>query len=228
MSVNSKDDYLSLSAVAALLGLPEVTIQRWEHQGKIPYKIIRKKIVFKKKEIIEWAQAHDLPLREEIRDSKALSTFSLTDIIKDSGIYYHIPGEDVYTIFESALKELNFINSADKNTILEELINREELASTGIGNGIAIPHTRNRLDLGLKRPFIPVFFLENAVPFNAIDGQAVYVLFMIFSNTVKDHLKILSMLSFALRQENVISSLQSLNKNHDLLEHIKQIEHETR
>ncbi len=218
-----KNEYLSLSDISKLLGLPEVTIQRWEHQGKIPYKVINKQIVFKRKEIIEWANAHDLHVIEEKQKVKS-NLFSISDIIKNSGIYYNITGNDVYSVFENALAQLTYIKSSKKGKVLDELINREEMASTGIGNGIAIPHTRSRLDLGLKQPFIPVFFTENSIQYNAPDKQPVNVLFMIFSNSVKEHLKILSGLSYILRQSEVVKNLEGRNINNDLVELIKRAE----
>ena len=73
------------------MDLPQVTIERWEHQGKIPYKVAHKKIVFKKSEILKWAAAHDLTIKENRVNKKADKTeISLADAIRSAGVYKNI------------------------------------------------------------------------------------------------------------------------------------------
>ncbi len=218
--------YLSQKEVANLLGLPEVTIQRWVHQGKIPTKIQNKKTVLKKSEIITWALAHDLQVKQK-QPSVATNpdnSFSLADAIERGGIYSGIDEPDIYDTFKSTLDQLSFLIDEDKKLILNELINREELASTGIGNGIAIPHTRSRIQINLDSAHIPVIFLKEPISFNAVDNIPVFVLFMIFSTHVKEHLKILSKLSFVLRQDKVLNILKERNQGLKLVDQIKAVE----
>lgn len=210
--------------VSDLLGLPLITIQRWEHQGKIPFKIIDQKICYKKKEITEWAKAHDFVIKIPL-DAKTTKTPGiLSESIKRGGIYTGIDGHDAYTVFEKAIEKLSFISFTDKERFFNELLYREELASTGIGKGVAIPHTRSRLDLGLTKPAVSVFFLKNEIDFNAVDGLPVKILFMIFTTNTKDHLKILSKISFLIGNEKLLSILEKQNKDEDLLDTIIQLE----
>jgi nitrogen PTS system EIIA component len=57
----------------------------------------------------------------------------------------------------------------DEDTIFEALMKREELGSTGVGNGVAIPHARMRL----KQPYGIIARLKHPIDFNAIDGEPV-------------------------------------------------------
>lgn len=50
--------------IAKLLGVSPITVQRWEHQGKIPYKIIKNKVFFDKDEITKWAQEHEFNIEK--------------------------------------------------------------------------------------------------------------------------------------------------------------------
>jgi PTS system nitrogen regulatory IIA component len=86
----------------------------------------------------------------------------------------------------------------DRQILLTLFLAREELASTAIGGGIAIPHTRSPIVLHVSHPLVTLGFLENPVDFGALDGQPVHVLFSMVSPTVPLHLKVLSRLSFAL------------------------------
>lgn len=217
---------LTTEEVAELLDLPLVTIQRWEHQGKIPSKIIKHKKCFKRKEILQWAKDHDFNVRIDIKADESKSDQILGPAIRRGGIYYDVPGKDIIEVFENAINGLPFLEKVDRKVILNELFNREELASTGIGNGIAIPHTRERLQISLQEIHIPVVFLKNQIEFNAIDRKPVFVLFMIFTSTTRDHLMVLSRLSHALKNRRLLDILNEIKNDQNLLKQIIEIEQE--
>ena len=226
MNFRSRETYLTTEQVARLLKLPEVTIQRWEHQGKIPCKIINNQVMFKKSEITGWAQQHDLKIYRPEGEKEKTEELRLSRAIKKGGTFYGIQGKDIYTAFQNSLKNLSFVKKEHFQPILDALLDREELNSTGIGGGIAIPHTRNRLDIGISEPYVAVFFLDTPLNFSAVDEEDVYVLFMIFTSTVKEHLKMLSKISFILQQSQINEILQQRNQNNNLISAIEQLENE--
>ncbi len=217
---------LTTEEVAELLDLPLVTIQRWEHQGKIPSKVIKHKKCFNRKEILQWALDHDFNVRTDIKADESISDQILGPAIRRGGIYYDVPGKDIIEVFENAINRLPFLEKVDRNVILNELLNREELASTGIGNGIAIPHTRERLQIGLQEAHIPVVLLKNHIEFNAIDGKPVFVLFMIFTSSTRDHLMVLSRIGHALKNRRLLDILNENNNDQSLLKQVFEIEQE--
>jgi PTS system nitrogen regulatory IIA component len=86
---------------------------------------------------------------------------------------------------------------------------RERLASTGIGNGIAIPHPRDPLSNPPEAPIIITYFLKTPVNFKAVDDQPVSVLFLLISPTVKHHLHLLSRLSYCIRNRSFVAFLNT-------------------
>lgn len=212
--------------VAQLLGVSPITVQRWEHQGKIPYKIINGAPYFNRNEIIRWANEHDFSMQQtpRVQTSGKTNAHFLSDAIERAGIYYDVQGKDVYSILSNSLDMLSFLKHFDKSILLNELLDREEMASTGIGNGIAIPHTRNRLALNLQEAHLPLFFPQEPVPYKSIDKQPVFALFMIFSTTTKEHLKILSKISFLLQNQAILELLQDRKPADLLLEGIRKSE----
>ena len=64
-------------------------------------------------------------------------------------------------------------DDVDREFLYQVLLAREALGSTGIGDGIAIPHVRNPIVLHLSRPTVTLCFLEQPVDFGALDGQPV-------------------------------------------------------
>jgi PTS system nitrogen regulatory IIA component len=219
-----KSKHLTTEEIAQLFNLPLVTIQRWEHQGKIPYKISSHIKSYNRKEILKWAKDHDLTINEESGENETSPGQILYNAVEQSGIYYDIPGNNIVEVFENALNALPFLKKANRKMILNEMLDREELASTALGRGIAIPHTRERFRIGSDQIYIPVLFLENDIEFNAIDGEKVFVLYMIFTENTRDHLMVLSRISQALKDKKMLDILHEKNKNQNLLSHILEIE----
>jgi nitrogen PTS system EIIA component len=101
-------------------------------------------------------------------------------------------------VLDSVVQSLNLPGEADRSFLYQVLLTRESLGSTGIGDGIAIPHVRNPIVLQIPGSMISLSYLEQAVDFGALDGRPVSILFTLISPTVRTHLNLLSKLSFAL------------------------------
>ncbi|MEM8749150.1 MAG: PTS IIA-like nitrogen regulatory protein PtsN [Pseudomonadota bacterium] len=96
----------------------------------------------------------------------------------------------------------------DEHAVFETLLERERLGSTGVGNGVAIPHGKLP---GTKR--IVGVFARNTKPiaFDAIDDQPVDLFFMLLApeGSGADHLKALSRIARVLRDQTTLSRLRS-------------------
>ena len=73
------------------------------------------------------------------------------------------------------------------------------MGSTGIGDGIAIPHVRNPILVHAEAPLVALCLLRHPVDFEAVDGAPVHALFTVISPSVPLHLKILARLGLILR-----------------------------
>jgi PTS system nitrogen regulatory IIA component len=112
----------------------------------------------------------------------------------------------------------------DREFLFRVLLAREGLASTGIGDGIAIPHVRNPIVLHVARPTITLCFPEVPVDFGAMDGQPVRALFTLVSPTVRSHLHLLTRLAFALRDEGFKKLVLGQGSRDDLLAEAARVE----
>ena len=220
---------LTTKEVAQLLGTPLVTVQRWVHQGKIPCKFKNNTYCFKKSEIINWAKSHDfLLVKKETKITAAPQpeAVSLKKAVERGGIIKDLEGNDIYSVLNNVVDKIKLPEGTDKELVFNELINREEIASTGIGKGVAIPHPRRTLNLNLQHPVIPVAFLKDPVDFNAVDGEEIFVLFLMFSPSTHLHLKLLSRLSLCLRSRHFLSLLKKRPDENELLAAIEKMEKE--
>jgi len=205
-----KSKLLTIRDAASLFGISPVTIQRWIHQGKIPFRKHGDNYLFRRSELKTWAAAHDLHLKDSgsRRQAEGSGDTFLTDTVKDSGILRSIGGDDVYTVLENVLNELELTDDKHRKDLHNQLLHREEMASTGIGRGIALPHTRSRMDLGLESNRVYIVYLEKAVDFNAMDQIPVDILFMMFTLDTQNHLKVLSRISHVLSDEKFAAVLR--------------------
>ncbi|MFH1886386.1 MAG: PTS sugar transporter subunit IIA, partial [Pseudomonadota bacterium] len=116
------------------------------------------------------------------------------------GVHYRVFGRDKAELLSEVVRIMPLPEEVDRTFLLEVLLARESLGSTGVGNGVAIPHVRNPIVLHIPRPIVSLCFLEHPLEFDAIDGLPVHTLFAIVSPTIRGHLHLLSRLSFALQQ----------------------------
>jgi len=98
------------------------------------------------------------------------------------------------------------LTSMDTDLVLEVIMAREKLGSTGMGHGVAIPHGRLQ---GLNTPAVVVAIHEEGVDFDAIDGAPVHIVVMLLvpDDEDKAHLKLLAALARLLQQPHVRRAL---------------------
>src|ERR1700759_4752568 len=95
----------------------------------------------------------------------------------------------------------------DEAAIVAALLKREELGSTGMGNGGAIPHARLEL---VNKPFGLLVRLDQPVDFNAIDGRPVDLVFILLlpATGEGEHLGALALVARKLRVQDVLMKLR--------------------
>ena len=105
--------------------------------------------------------------------------------------------------------------------ILESLTKREKLGSTGVGNGIAIPHATEK---SLNKPKGFLAILSNGLEFNSNDDQPVDIIFLLLapSNNGSEHLQALAAVSRFLRNPELITKLRGCKTNQSAIAVISQ------
>ena len=191
---------LMVRDAARLLNVSEKTIYRWIKQGTIPAYRINEQYRFNKSELLEWAIHERLDVSVDlIREPEEGPVPSLEEALRAGGIHYRVEGRDKTEALQSVVELLPLPDEVNREFLLQVLMVRESMGSTGIGNGVAIPHVRNPIVLHIPKPLVMLSFLEHPVDFQAIDGKSVHALFTIVSPMIKAHLNLLSRLMYGLR-----------------------------
>ena len=123
--------------------------------------------------------------------------------------------EQVIHAMVSALLESGKITDDQHESIVEAVLKREELGSTGIGRGVAVPHTKHP---SVDELVGTVAVSEDGVDFNSLDGEKVHLLFLLISPPDRpgDHLRALENISRQLRDDTFCRFLKQSKTPEDV------------
>jgi nitrogen PTS system EIIA component len=218
---------LSVRDTARILSVSEKTIYRWIKQQTIPAYRVKDQYRFNRAEILEWATSRRLNVSSEIfaePEAAGLPLPSLAEALEAGGVHYRVCGFDKETALREVVQLLRLPGEVDREFLLRVLLAREELASTAVGDGVAIPHVRNPVVLHIDRPSISLCFLDQPIEYGALDGEPVHTLFTIISPTTRAHLHLLAKLSFVLKDAELRQAIQGQGSRPALLALVRRAE----
>lgn len=209
-----QDDILTIEEVAKYLRVSDRTVYDWAQKGEIPAGKIGTVWRFKKSEVENWVNAR----LSSGFENKNESQIQVRNILSPDRLVFinHTSKHDALVQLSEVLATAPQIKNAAELTA--EILKREELMSTGIGRGIAIPHVRlsSVTDLVMavgvcKKP------IED---FQAIDDQPVSLLFMIAAayNQHSYYLKTISYFSSIFKQNDLVSEMTNAKDEAELFE----------
>lgn len=220
---------LTVRDAARVLNVPEVTIYHWIDEDGLPAYRVNDQYRFNRAELLEWVASHKgtraVTISPELfQRPPGAHTHELSVALEDGGIHHGVPGTDRELVLRSVVSLMRLPEVADRQRLFEVLVAREQLGTTAIGDGIAIPHVRNPLILVVDRASITLCFLEHAIDFGAADGKPVDTLFTLITPTVRTHLHVLARLAMALRDAKFRMSISARAAKEDILREARRLE----
>ena len=199
-----EDDILTIEEVAKYLRVSERTVYDWAQKGEIPSGKIGTVWRFKKTEIEKWVNER---LSSSSRNTTQDMNIQVKNILSPERIIFmnHPTKHDALVELSESLATAPQIKDAKELTA--EILKREELMSTAMGRGIAIPHVRLAsvtdlvMAVGISRTDI--------IDFQSIDDTPVRLLFMIAAayNQHSYYLQTLSFFSAKLKEQELRDAL---------------------
>lgn len=145
------------------------------------------------------------------------AALQLSNLLKDKYINLALKGHTKRKLLEELV---DFVAQSgkikDKKAILREIMKRENLGSTGIGYGVAIPHAK----VQKARGFVLVLGRhEGGIDFGALDGAKTHLFFMLVSpkDEVGNHLKILAEISRLVKDKFIVESLKRAKDKKEII-----------
>lgn len=120
-----------------------------------------------------------------------------------------------------SLKTCGAIPADEEESIVGAILKREELGSTGIGKGVAVPHTKHP---SVDRLVATVALSSEGIDFASLDGEPVHIFFLLISPPDRpgDHLRGLENISRHLRNENFCSFLRQARSREAVIELLRE------
>ena len=203
---------LRVKDIAKLLNVSDKTIYRMIKDETIPCFRVGGQWRFDRREISSWVEDtrefHYLASRRSAPADEEI--ISLIDLLKRGGIYYDVAGDTKEAAIMSCLGSIKTaIPEIDTERLFGAIMERENLCSTAVGNGIAFPHPRPFKEFTASLSSIALCRLMRPIPFGALDNENVDTFFYIFPKSEKRFLRIQAKLSRLLKDEQVISAVKS-------------------
>jgi nitrogen PTS system EIIA component len=217
---------LTVKDTAKALNVAEKTVYRWIQSGGLPAYRVAGQYRINRAMLFDWATSKRINFSadETALEPETASLPTLAEALQEGGIHYRVSGAGKPELLKALVGLLKLPDSVNRDFLLQALLAREQLQSTGIGDGIALPHVRNPAILEITTPMICLCFLETPIGYGALDGKPVKVLFAPLSPTVRIHLHLLSRISFALRDPKFKALLASEGRRDEILDAARALE----
>ncbi|HET7039835.1 MAG TPA: PTS sugar transporter subunit IIA [Gemmatimonadales bacterium] len=218
---------LTVPEAASYLGVDDATVRRWIRTRGLPAHQASERLHLNALEVWQWATERGVPVSRRLLDRARRAPDPvppLGALLEAGGVHHDLAGRDKAAVLREMVARLPLPNDVDRDFLLSVLEAREAMGSTGIGDGIAIPHVRNPILLRIQAPLVALCLLRHPVEFGAIDGKKVHALFSVISPTVPAHLRILAQLGYVLRDAELRRLLAERRPAAEIVSRVRELD----
>jgi PTS system nitrogen regulatory IIA component len=205
------ENIMTLGEMADYLKIAKRSLQRMAESGDIPGTKIASQWRFMRSVVDDWM----------ISRMKSLPRNELEKLIQSEKVplplYRLLPEELVNLQVRPGTKKqvmeqlIGLLQNAgllvEREPFLQKLLEREDMVSTAIFPGIALPHCRKPEECPLASPRVALGVCREGTDFDSLDGRPTYVFFLICASSVVVHLKIIAELALLFRRSTLVEEL---------------------
>ncbi len=220
---------LTIQEVARMLGADARRVERMAQRGEIPCQKVGGQFRFNRAQITEWLQqkmgglSHDHLAQVDAGMTEQRQTpqdeMIITPLLRPEAVTTNLGSRTK----DSTLRELVSLATrtglvVDERALLEAVHHREELCSTAMEGGIAIPHPRRPQPEAISGPILVVAKTPQGIAFGAPDGRMTTLLFLTASQDDRHHLHVLARLCRMLHDEHFPTRLEGAETPTEMIE----------
>ncbi len=142
----------------------------------------------------------------------------LSKALARGDVYYNIQGATRDEVIASLSRVVKVPKGLDRKVLSAALFEREELASTAMGEGFAMPHPRNHLLASEAEALVSIGYLDMPVNWDSPDGKPVSIVFLVLSSGVDQHLATISSLACMVQSDGFKALIGRHPSKSELLE----------
>lgn len=146
------------------------------------------------------------------------------ELLDVKGVMLDVHASSKKQVFEQLAERSAAISGLHQRAIFDMLLERERLGSTGVGEGVAIPHAR---PAGIDRIYGVFARLDKPIPFDAPDDKPVDLIFLLLAPASEggDHLKALARIARTLRDKTIRRQLRDAGTARDVVNLVTAVGH---
>jgi PTS system nitrogen regulatory IIA component len=211
---------MDTTEAARLLNVTEATLMRWVRQGLVR-SLDGRGQRFERTELEGWARQRGLPLGAAPRARLAPPEDLLAAAVERGAATAGVKPATASEAIEIAVGALPGLDDRARRDLLDAVLERERMASTGLGHGLAVPHPRKPPSELLEVAVVSVVFPDVALDWAALDGEPVHTVFLLLSPSASVHLQILSGVAHSLRSPELPGFLRERPSQAQLVERLR-------
>jgi len=150
----------------------------------------------------------------------------LSELLNEDNIVMELRARDKKSVLEELVEAVLTTDAGiEKQSLVRVLLERERLGSTGIGDGVAIPHGKYH---GTSRPLISFGRSRSGLDFDSMDGQPTHLFFLLVApeNAANIHLKVLATIARILKNSSFRKALMEAPSSRAIYDKIVQYDEE--
>lgn len=221
--------YLNVVQLAESFGVEESVIEGWVRRDALPCVIDRKRMLFDRSQVVNWAAARGMAARAGFLapiPTSASAAIRLASLLRAGGIWRDVASADVVGVLERVVKALPGATPPVCQLLVQRLHTPGGVTWAPIGGGFALPHLRAAAALGRDSGTLALLLLREPLPPTETppDAEPVTRLLFFIAPSPRAHLELLAQLSQALSRGKLRGPIRAGAPDADIFAHLAAVE----